>query len=43
MIKRFKKWKDWSKYVGYNRFYRLLVLLGIKKNPSFDNWYYKGD
>ena len=35
MIKHFKRWNDWRKHNSNSRFYKLLVLLGIVKSPTF--------
>ena len=35
MIKHFKRWNGWRKHNLNSRFYKLLVLLGIVKSPTF--------
>lgn len=35
---RYRKWRAWCYYSHYNWLDKLLIFLGIKKNPWFDSF-----
>ena len=37
---RFKVWKDWYKKCVNGRGYKILVLFGLRKSPTFDQLYW---
>jgi hypothetical protein len=36
LIRRYNRWKNWSKYTNMNKSDRVLVLLNLKKGPGFE-------
>ena len=39
MKKRFRIWKEWQKYCKNGRLYKLAVLFGLIKSPTFGLYY----
>lgn len=36
MIKHIRRWNIWRKHNRNNRFYKILVLLGFTRSPTFE-------
>lgn len=43
MIKRFRQWNEWRKCSANSKWYKLLVLIGLRRSPTFEMFIVDGE
>lgn len=43
LIRRYRKWKNWKRYNCNGRVHHILVLLGLRRSVTFEQWRYNGE